>query len=129
MRGDRHGRVSTADRERRRRPSDGFRTASRRRFTQLLAEALAALPGPVAAALATAEIRVTELPPPGELSIAVAEVDGDTVVRLRVHRRPAELRAADRLDLVGLLRAAVGREVADVLGLDVDEDWDELDEG
>lgn len=103
------------------------------RFEQITADAIATLPPPLLAALADAELLVEEIPPApqrpdGEVPLAeFRPAKGGGPARITVYRRPIEARSQGRVDLVELLRVAVGREVAFALGLDVDlddDDWD-----
>jgi len=130
---DRHGRASRSDNDQRRRPSDGFRLRDATRFARLTEDALATLPEPLLEALEDAELEIVDVPPeppPGAEEVALAEfhpADGRGRARVTVYRRPLEARALARLELVELVRVAVGREVAVALGLDIDldDDWDE----
>ena len=131
---DRHGRASRADNDRRRRPSDGFRTAHGPRFSDLVEDAIAELPDPLAEAVEGLEVVVEDVPAiapidheatlgPGEVPLARV-VDGR---RLVVYRRPVELRAASRTEIIEVMRVAIGEEVARVLGIDdqglYDDEW------
>jgi len=130
---DRHGRASRSDNDRRRRPSDGFRLRDAARFARLTEDALATLPEPLLEALEDAELEIVDVPPEpaaGADDVALAgfrPARGRVPARVTVYRRPLEARALARLELVELVRVAVGREVAVALGLDVDldDDWDE----
>lgn len=130
MREDRHGRANRSDNDRRRRPSHGFRTRDAARFTDLAKDAVRDLPDQLLAAVADARLIIQDLPPqPAGARPDVPLVD----VRLEpgaptvtVYRRPLESRALDRTELGDLLRAAIGREVAQVLGIDT-ADWDDPD--
>lgn len=130
---DRHGRATRADNDRRRRPSDGFRLRDAERFARLAEDALATLPEPLLDALEDAELEIVDVPPeppPGADEVALAEfrpARGRVPARVTVYRRPLEARALARLDLVELVRMAVGREVAVALGLDIDldDEWED----
>jgi len=130
VREDRHGRASGSDNDRRRRPAHGFRTRDVSRFTALAKEALRELPDELLSAVAGADVIVEEVPPeptvarPGVPLAAVRMMPAPP--RVTVYRRPLESRASDRMELADLLRAAIGREVAAVLGVDT-TDWDDPD--
>jgi predicted Zn-dependent protease with MMP-like domain len=119
---DPHGRATRADAARRRRPVDGFRARDRRRFADLVEQGVASLPANLLAPLQPAMLRIEEVPEPTEgtadipLARFTSDAAGETV--LTIYRRPLELRALDRADLVDLVRLAAGRAVADALGLD-----------
>jgi len=135
VREDRHGRVLRADTERSRRPSDGFRLRDARRFRQLAEEAVDGLPDALLDAVDDADVLVGEVPPPGAPDrpdeepplAAFVPRQGGRPARVTVYRRPVELRAASKGELVELVRLAVGREVARALGLEAEFDdwWDE----
>lgn len=136
MREDRHGRVARADNDPRRRPADGFRLRDEERFAGLTEDALADLPDPLADVVAAARLIVTDVPPPAVADALALDIPlaafraaaADQPAEVTVYRRPLEARAASRADLQELVRLAVGHEVADVLGIDVDlddDDWDE----
>lgn len=131
MHDDRHGRLRHGTADPRRRPPGGYRARDRRRFRQFLDDALVGLPSEAATALDGATVEVVDVPdvapdpdpPPAAVPLVGADAAGPRVRRLVVYRRPVELRAADRDDLVELLRAAVLDAVADALGTDPDA-WD-----
>lgn len=113
---DRHARHRRADADRRRRPSDGHRTAERARFERLASDAAAALPPPLRDELAL--VRVREVPDePGLLAVAA---DSDDGVQVTLFRRPLELRAVSKLDLLELLRDTLAQHLSDRLGPDGD---------
>jgi predicted Zn-dependent protease with MMP-like domain len=122
---DPHGRAARADATRRRRPVDGFRASSRRRFAALVEQGVASLPAHLLAPLGSARLRIADVPDrvddPDEIPLARYEVSAEGDAVLTVYRRPLELRALDRPDLVDLVRLAAGRAVADALGLDAGE--------
>lgn len=122
---DRHGRASRSNNDRRRRPSDGFRTRNASRFRQLVEEAVDSLPERLAAPLENADLVVAAVPPPGATapdgSVLLAAFAGS---RLTVYRRPLEAQAVSHGDLEETLRVAVGQAVA--RGLGVDDDPDDL---
>jgi predicted Zn-dependent protease with MMP-like domain len=131
---DRHGRAARVDSDRRRRPSEGFRVASTKRFRHLVEDTLSTLPDALLDAVADAHLEIAELPPAtivvdaGLTEIPLARFEPHArPPRLTVYRRPVELRALGRADLIELLRSAVGHEIARALGLpddDLDDDWD-----
>ena len=86
----------------------------------MVRDALAELVDPVARAVEGVPVDVTDVPDtaPGHIRLVTLETDGQRVRRVTVHRRPAEQRAHDRLDLTELVRDAIEAEVADALGLD-----------
>ena len=115
----------------RRRPDAGFRLTSRARFRQLTADVLATLPDAVRAALRGADIRHGEVPPPAvltgdEVPLVRLTTEGSRIAAVEVYRRPLEARAGSAPDLAELLRMALAREVAEALGLDLGDGWDEL---
>jgi len=137
--GDQHGRTMRGDHDRRRRPSDGFRVASGRRFSQLVEDALSTLPERLLDPVADAEIIVVDVPPEiSEPGSALTDAEGVPLARfvpgapgrLVVYRRPLEMRALNRGDLGEVLRTALGLEVARVLGIDdsLDDLFDDEDE-
>jgi len=132
VRQDRHGRATRPDNDRRRRPAHGFRTRDLTRFADLARDALSELPDELLAAVANADLIVEEVPPEPSLvrpDVPLAAVQlGPESSRVTIYRRPLESRAADRAELTDLLRAAIGREVAEALGIDI-TDWDDLDFG
>jgi hypothetical protein len=103
-------------------PPAGGRARSPVSFDRVVRDALADLAGPVARAVEGVPIDVTDVPEPTADRVAVVTVDaeGRRLRRLTVHRRPAEQRAVDRLDLTDLVRDAIEAVVADALGLDPD---------
>jgi predicted Zn-dependent protease with MMP-like domain len=119
---DPHGRASRADAARRRRPVDGFRARDRRRFADLVEQGVASLPAHLLAPLQPAVLRIEEVPEPtqatAEIPLARYTSDAAGEAVLTIYRRPLELRALDRADLIDLVRLAAGRAVADALGLD-----------
>jgi hypothetical protein len=130
MHEDRHGRTPRTRPDARRRPEHGFRLASRPRFAQITADVLATMPEPVAGALRGAEVRHLDVPPPARLEgddvpLVHIEVSGGRAPRIEVYRRPIEVRALSALDLAELLRDALAHEAADVIGLDLGEEWDD----
>lgn len=122
---DRHGRAHRADNDARRRPPLGFRVDGVSRFRRVLADAVAALPAPLAAPLEGARVVIEDVPPD-----PVVTVDGDLVLAtfaddvLTVYRRPVELRADTRSGLEETLIVAIGQAVARALGYGDDpEQW------
>jgi predicted Zn-dependent protease with MMP-like domain len=139
---DRHARHRRADADRRRRPVDGFRTSSSRRFVRLVDDAVAALPKSLLALLDSIAIVVEDVPPAPSPSdgrgltsayeIAARDAPPSSAVdglaaadRIVLYRRPLEARAASADDLTALVQAAVVTDLADHLGL-TDDDLDEL---
>lgn len=130
---DRHARHRRADRSRRRRPPDGFRTPTSSRFDRLVNDAVRSLPPGLLSYLDGVQLAVADVPPADPLS------DGDEVLlgryeppgtvpgppestaeRLVLFRRPLEARASDRLELMELVRHAVVDQLAVRFGLDDD---------
>ncbi len=142
---DRHGRAIRADNNRRRRPSDGFRTAHGARFSDLVENAIAELPPALLKGVSGVEVVIEAVPPVDDEVIAKGEVPLARLVespggrpggtppggegrRLVVYRRPLELRGASRSELVEVIRTAIGVEVARVLGIeDIDDLFDDED--
>lgn len=128
VRRNRHGRGQRTDTDPRRRPADGFRTRDLHRFTQLVDEALALLPPPLAGHAERAELLVDDVPAGlgadlGEVPLARFErTRPGRPDRLTVYRRPLEARAGSRAELVEVIRLAAGEEIADALGLDPPDD-------
>lgn len=131
---DRHGRAARADSDRRRRPSDGFRVRDARRFRRLVDDAVAGLPEELLTAVREAEILIEEVPPAALVNLDAGDEDVPLAAwngaehrrsaRITLFRRPLEVRAGSAGELVDLIRLAVGEEVADALGLDIDlDDW------
>jgi hypothetical protein len=130
---DRHGRAHRARPDQRRRPDAGFRVTSTARFARIAADVVATMPEPVRSALAGAEVVHREVPPGGarlDGSVPLVAVEGASgrARRVEIYRRPIEARAVSALDLVELLRVALAREVADVVGLELGEEWDDEDD-
>lgn len=124
---DRHGRQHRSRDDVRRGPPDGFRVATTDRFRRLVGDAVALLPTPLRRAAAGAEVVVVAVPPDpplGEVPLATY-TRGRGPGRLTVYRRPLELRATSRPDLVELLRSAVGHAIAEETGLPFDNDEDD----
>lgn len=127
---DRHGRAARADNDRRRRPSDGFRTVHGARFSDLVEDAIAALPGPLLEGMSGVEVVIEDVPPVDTEAFTTGEVP---LARLReapegrwlvVYRRPLELRSSSRSELIEVTRTAIGVEVARALG--IEDDLDDL---
>lgn len=127
---DRHGRTERADHDLRHRPADGFRTASGARFDSLVRTAVGQQAADITSYLGEPDVVVLDVP--DEATLLRAELDGDmplvTVTlspdapsRVQVHRRPIELRAASRADLVDILRDAIRDAVLDAIGRRPDE--------
>jgi hypothetical protein len=120
---DRHGRAHRADNDARRRPPLGFRVDGASRFRRVIADAVSALPSPLAAPLEGARVVVEDVP--GDPAVTV---DGDLVLAtfaddvLTVYRRPVELRSDSRAGLEEILIVAIGQAVARSLGYTDDPD-------
>lgn len=132
MRRDRHGRSHRADGDPRRRPPDGWRAHDAGRFARIVDEALTLLPAAVDEHAGKAELVLADVPAddtdPADVPLARFErTPGDRPDRLVVFRRPVESRATSRDELTEVLRIAVAEAVADELGLDLGEDWDDED--
>lgn len=132
MQPDRHGRLPRTIPDQRRRPDAGFRVRGGRRFARLAADVLATMPDPVASALRGAALRHLDVPPPplvpdDAVPLVRVEAVGGRAAAIEIYRRPLEARAVSALDLAELLRVALAREAADVIGLDLGDGWDELD--
>lgn len=115
----------------------------RQRFVRLVADATAGLDGEIRSAVDAAAIVVADVPlmggpaPEGNDVVDLTSVERGTDPaddppfasydrdrkRLVVYRRPLEVRATGRADLVLFIRAAIAREVAEALGLD--DGWDD----
>lgn len=123
---DRHARHRHRVADPRRRPVDGYRLAGGTRFDRLVGEALAELPGPVLDHLRQVELRLADVPPapaPGadeELLLARYDAADTGLARLTLFRRPIEMRAHSKPELLTLLREVLVREVAHQLGIDED---------
>lgn len=126
---DRHGRGARADNDLRRRPSDGFRTASRARFTVLAQRAIATLPHDLRRHLAGASLTVEDVPGdgdgplariPGDVPLCVVTLRPPEPPSIRLFRRPLELRATTRAQLEDEIAGAVGDAVRDARGLGPD---------
>ncbi len=88
------------------------------------------MPEPVASALRGAAVHHLEVPPPDllerdEVPLVRIEAAGGRARTIEIYRRPIEIRSLSALDLAELLRVALAREAARVIGLDLGEDWDE----
>lgn len=125
----RHDRARRADADPRRRPSDGFRAGSARRFRRLVEDAIAELPGVVGDPAAAAALRIEDVPdaaaepaPAYPDEVPLARYEDGPPPSLVVFRRPVELRAERRADLHELIRTAVGMEIASAKGIP-DDAW------
>jgi hypothetical protein len=131
MQPDRHGRSARTPPDRRRRPVDGYRLLSAKRFIEMVDDVLGTMPEPVGSALHGAHVRTADVPPDeavgadGLLPLVRIEGRGGRATQIEVYRRPLETRALGRLDLAELLQLALAREAATVLGLDLGEEWDD----
>jgi predicted Zn-dependent protease with MMP-like domain len=137
---DRHARHRRREVDGRRRPVDGFRAASHKRFERLVAQALDSLPEELMAYLDNVQITVEDVPGPDPLGrgeelllglyqgVPRTRRDPDAGLlpdRITLFRRPLELRAATRHELASLVRETVVHEVAHHFGID-DDRLDEL---
>ena len=137
---DRHARYRRRDADRRRRPSDGFRALSTRRFDRLVEDAIATLPRDLLAYLDNVQITVEDVPPADpvgsgdELLLGLYEgipqtergFDGGWLPdRITLFRRPLEARATNKQELAGAVRDTVVHEIAHHFGID-DDRLDEL---
>lgn len=129
MRHDRHGRTQRADGDPRRRPADGFRVRDGRRFARLVEEAVTLLPAAVGAHAEQAELVIADVPAAdAEHDVPLARYERAArgrPDRLTVFRRAVESRAASREELTEIARVAIAEEIADALGIDLGEEWDE----
>ncbi len=125
---DRHARHRRGNRDRRRRPAEGFRAPTTERFDRLVDEAVRGLPPGLLAYLDGVRLAVAEVPPPdplgqgdevllGRYEPASPTRSRDHTDRLVLFRRPLEARARDRHDLVALVRHTVVTEIAVRFGL------------
>jgi predicted Zn-dependent protease with MMP-like domain len=132
---DRHARYRRADTDRRRRPVDGFRAISARRFHRLVEDAVASLPDDLLGYLDNVQITGEEVPPPdpvghGEeillgLYQGVPRTERELGMaalpdRITLFRRPLEARARSTHDLAELVRETVVHEIAHHFGIDDD---------
>lgn len=128
-RDDRHGRHRRAEVDPRRRPSDGYRTRSRARFARLVGDAVAQLPHPVLDHLGACDLTVVDTPPvgvdDGPPALAVVRRRRRRRAQLLVHRRPLELRATAKADLVDLIAEVLVEALAEHHGWS-DGDLEEL---
>ncbi|MFN2558002.1 MAG: metallopeptidase family protein [Nitriliruptorales bacterium] len=137
---DRHARHRRPDADRRQRPSEGFRIGGVRRFERLVDNALASLPGTLLAYVENVQIAVENDPPPEALDrgdgillglyqgVPLTARASDAVVlpdRITLYRRPIELRATNKEELLDLIREVVIHELAHHFGID-DDRLDEL---
>jgi predicted Zn-dependent protease with MMP-like domain len=138
---DRHARFRRAAVDRRRRPTDGFRAASARRFERLIEDAIASLPNDLLGYLDDVQVTVEDVPPSSASSGHAEGVllglyegmprtereHGLAVLpdRITLFRRPLEARARDRGELAELVRDTVVHELAHHFGID-DDRLDEL---
>jgi hypothetical protein len=132
MQPDRHGRQPRTPPDSRRRPDPGYRLRSAARFARMTADVLTTMPEPVASAVRGAEVRHLDVPSAATsadepVPLVRIEAAGRRARVLEVYRRPLEARARSALDLAELLRVAIAREAADVIGLELGEEWDDLD--
>jgi len=121
---DRHGRAARADNDPRRRPADGYRIRTPKRFRRVVEEAVASLPDRFAEPLSNARLHVVDVPPD-----PIVTIDGDIVLAtfgddlLTVYRRPVEARADSRGALEDILAIAIAQAVGRSQGWgdDIDE--------
>lgn len=127
-RDDRHGRHRRAEVDPRRRPSDGYRTRDRGRFARLVTDAIAQLPEAILDHLDACDVLVLDAPPVGtdDAPPALAVVHRRRRrPQLLVHRRPLELRATGKADLVDLIAEVLVEALAEHHGWS-DGDVDDL---
>jgi predicted Zn-dependent protease with MMP-like domain len=121
---DRHARSRRPDADRRRRPVDGSRTASARRFGRLVDDALTSLPPGLLAELDGVQVAVEDVPPalPGAEDVVLLGVFQSALglERITLFRRPLEARARNRVELTDLVRETIVQELADHRGIDED---------
>lgn len=131
---DRHARRRHRVADPRRRPVDGYRLAGASRFDRLVGEVLADVPATVLDHLQQVELRLADVPPapgPGEVEdvlLARSEPPGQVTggrrggppARITLYRRPIEVRAHSKPELIALLREVLVRESARQLGIDDD---------
>jgi predicted Zn-dependent protease with MMP-like domain len=132
---DRHARFRRADTDPRRRPVDGTRASSGRRFARLVDDAIGSLPSGLLAYLDEVQLRIEDVPPvEGGEDVRLSSYTRAVPPRvgllgafdqLTVYRRPLEARARDRLELLELLRETIVHELATQHRLD-DDQLDEL---
>lgn len=132
---DRHARHRRSPADRRRRPVDGYRTASADRFDRLVDDAISGLPEPLVRYLEDVEVAVAEIPTVVSDEVALAAMRTlrgprarrrtTASARLTLFRRPLEARAVSRADLVDLIQVVVVDHLADHFGID-DDRLDEL---
>jgi hypothetical protein len=131
MRPDRHGRSARTLPDRKRRPVDGFRLLSSRRFAEMVADILATMPEPVGSALRGARVRTVDVPPAdaaltdGWLPVVRVRCQAGRATEVEIYRRTLETRSMSRLDLAELLQISIAREAATALGLELGEEWDD----
>ncbi len=131
---DRHVRHRRGVADRRRRPSEGFRTAGVQRFERLVESALASLPPKLLAYMDNCQIVVENVPPPDVLGRGdgillglyqgvpptAGASDAPAPARITLYRRPIESRAMNKEDLLDLVREVVINELAHHFGIDDD---------
>ena len=137
---DRHARHRRADSDRRRRPTDGYRVRSPRRFERLVDDALSSLPPKILSWVDNVQIVVEPVPPSNvmgegdEILLGLyqgvprtARVDGGMHLpdRITLYQRPIEARVASKDELSELVREVVVHELAHHFGID-DDRLDEL---
>lgn len=127
---DRHARHRRSPADRRRRPVDGYRTASADRFDHLVDDAIGALPEPLRRYLDDVEVAVAEVPTVAAEEVALASMRSlrgprarrrtTASARLTLFRRPLEARAVSRADLLDLIQLVVVDQLAEHFGIDDD---------
>jgi predicted Zn-dependent protease with MMP-like domain len=134
---ERHGRYRRRPSDRRRRPIDGFRTATPESFQRIVHSAVLSLPQELLQQMQNVQISIADVPPDdydGDLLLGLyegvprTERGGSNPLlpdHITIFRRPHELRAASRHDLWHLVRDTVVHEVAHHFGID-DDRLDEL---
>lgn len=134
---ERHGRYRRRPVDRRRRPTDGFRTSTPESFQRIVHSAVLSLPKELLQQLNNVQISIVDVPPTefdAELLLGLYEgvprpqrdiADPVLPDHITIFRRPHELRATSRHDLWHLVRDTVVHEVAHHFGID-DDRLDEL---
>ncbi|MDX1658064.1 MAG: metallopeptidase family protein [Nitriliruptorales bacterium] len=131
---DRHRRHRTTPVDRHRRPVDGYRARSRDRFDRIADDAMAAVPPGLLAQVDNLAIVVEDVPDAGE-GVLLGLYEGVPRPerfeapllpdRITLFRRPLELRARTKDELVRVVADTIVHEIAHHFGID-DDRLDEL---